>query len=220
MTQMLRQARLLFAEVKQSQWLALAGSAIALLATYGTFLSMVFSPDPEVADRAIFTFQGISAFLPPLGATMWAYLCVGSVFERARDVLYAKNRHHLTKAVIRNVVLLLFLVFACSATTSFLAPQYSADIIGITLRIIASSVLCIGMIALASYVFSVAYLGLAASLMFVLFSYGAHLGWFSGPPFWLMSGEGVDLNNVLTLAVIALALQAALFVLETKRVRF
>jgi len=215
-----RPTRLLFTELKQSQWLAL-GAPFAILASYGLFLALILSPDPEVSSRALYTLEEMSVVLPPLGATLWGYLCVGSVFDQGRDVLHVRDRHFLTKAVIRAGVPLLLLVAICSGMTALLIPEFSAEIMLLAPQVMSSCMLCVVMVAFASYVFSAAFIGLTASLMFVLTSYGMYLGWFAPFPLWPIPGGGADpLNTALVIAVAALLLQLVLFVCETKQARF
>lgn len=214
-----RQTRLLFAEVRQSQWLAL-GAPIAILATYGLFLALAFSPNPEVSIEALPTLEEMCVILPPLGAALWGYLCVGSVFERGRDILRVRDRHYLTKSVIRAAVPLLLLVSASAGVTSLLVPEFSTEIMLLALRAMSWSLLCIVMIAFTSYVFAAAFIGFAASLMLILFAYGIHLGWLVYNPSWLRPGDGADsLNHALVIAVAGLLLLLMLFIWERMQAR-
>ncbi|KUK47222.1 MAG: hypothetical protein XD74_2175 [Actinobacteria bacterium 66_15] len=215
----LRHVRLLFVEVKQSQWLALV-AVVLILATYWIFLALALSPKPEISTKALPAFEGMCVILAPLGAALWGYLCVGRVFEEGRDVLCVRDRHHVTKAAIRAAVPLLLLVSASSGTTSVLVPEHSTGIMLLALRVMSWSVLCIAMIAFASYAFSAAFIGLAASLMTIVFAYGIHLGWLVYNPSWLQPGGTTDsLNHALIIAVAGLLLTAVLFFWERRRVR-
>lgn len=216
----LRHARLLFAEVKQSQWMAL-GAVAVIIATYWIFLALALSPHPEVSNAALPALEGMSVILPPLGAALWGYLCIGRVFEGGRDVLHVRDRHYVTKAGIRASVPLLLLLCVSSGTIAVLVPQYSTEIGLLALRVVSWSVLCVAMVAFTSYALSAAFIGFATSLTAIVIAYGIHLGWLVYNPSWLRPGSVTDsLNHALIIAAAGALLMSALFVAELRRVRF
>lgn len=215
-----RHARLLFTEARQARWLALA-APIATLATYGIFLSLALSPYPEVSSEALPTLEAMCVVLPPVGATLWAYLCVGMVFEEGRDILRVRNRHHVSKAAIRAASPLLLLASACASITAAIVPEYAAEIALQALRVMSWTVLCVMMVAFAASLFSAAFIGLTASLMTIICAYGVHVGWLVYSPSWLRpSGPADSFRHAAIIAVLGLVLASTLFLFEEKQARF
>ena len=163
-----------------------------IILPYVIFTVIYLSPEPEIRERAIFIFDEISTVLPAFAASLWGYFFTGGIFERAKDVFLIKNKHHLSRALFVGSVPLLLLIALCATTASIFASSYSEEITNVAFRTGVVALFCMLLIAVSLYLLKRSSVGLATSLFFTLFSYGAHAGWVFGLPAWMIPRGGHD----------------------------
>jgi hypothetical protein len=179
---------------------------------------LCFTPNPAIAEQALPTLEEMCSILPLLGASLWGYLFTGNLFEKGREIFLIRDRHFLSKTALRAMMPLLFLILVSSGISSLLASEYFVEIMLLALQVIASSIFCVTIISLFSYVGNTASVGFALSLFWTVLFYGAHLGWFFTLPAWLSPQEEfASPAHSITIALLATLLFLILYLCEKSR---
>ena len=211
---MFRQVKLLYFELKQSSLIALIVPAVVIF-SHGFFLALYLSQDQYIKERALYIFDEMNVILLPLAVAFWSYLFAGNMFERTRDILLIDNRHFLSSGLTRFYLPFLLLGVGCAGVSSLVTAEHFSEIGFITLRAMIVGTLCLFIIAVFSYCFNAAFLGLAFAVIFVLYSYVLHLGWLFTSSSWLIPRGGYDsLSHTVVIAFFAIVLLAILVYCE------
>ena len=170
---------------------------------------MHLSSSPELRETALFILDALLVILSIAGATLWGYLFMGNTFERCRHSFLAADTHYVSKAFARAVVSLSFLCLIAAGIAALFAPEHAREIAFLTFRTTALIAACIAVISLCSYLLDGAYIGVVVSIVFMMFSFSAHMGLFFLMPMWLIPRGG---EASLSYSCLMLSIAAFLFI--------